>query len=66
MKTLSSYYINRQTLKRFIVKTFKTTIMKQEPLSVTKTQKAIEEMRKGETITCDSMDDYLKLVQNEL
>lgn len=40
--------------------------MKHEPLSVTKTQKAIERMRKGETITCDSMDDYLKLVQNEL
>lgn len=31
-----------------------------------KTQDAIEEMRNGETITCDGMDDYLKLVDNEL
>ena len=31
-----------------------------------KTQKAIEEMRKGGTIKCADMDDYLKLVENEI
>ena len=31
-----------------------------------KTIKAIEEMRKGDTIACANMDEYLKLVNDDL